>query len=241
MVPAITRLFDTHEQAEDAVSRLESAGVPHADISLIGNNTEGRQLTGGRRDDADNDTAEGAAKGATTGGQLGGVGGLAAGLGMLAIPGLGPVVAIGWLASTAVGAAVGAAAGAATGGLLGALKDAGHSDDEAHVFAEGVRRGGTLVSVRCDNPAHISMAESVLNGPGFVDTRTRADDYRGRGWQGFDPTGNPYTRDEIDMERKHYGGDRFSEGNGQQPDNLDEREPANLASRPMADPAMRSN
>ncbi|MCI3135235.1 hypothetical protein [Phenylobacterium aquaticum] len=102
MAHAITRLFDRHEDAAAAVRQLEDAGVPHSDISLIANNSEGRHLTEGRRDGLDdNDTAEGAAKGATTGGLLGGGAGLLAGLGMLAIPGLGPVVAAGWLASTA--------------------------------------------------------------------------------------------------------------------------------------------
>jgi hypothetical protein len=218
MTKAVTQLYDTHEQAEEAVRRLESAGVPQKDISLIANNAEGRHLTGGRRDHADkhdhahghdhvhdqddNDAADGAAKGATTGGLIGGAGGLAAGLGMLAIPGLGPVVAVGWLASTAVGAAIGAAAGAATGGLLGALKDAGHSDDEANLYAEGVRRGGTLVSVRCDNPAHIATAEQVLKGSGMVDPRKRAEAYRAEGWQGFDPAADPYTPDQVEIERK---------------------------------------
>ena len=209
MTQAVTRLFDTHEQAQDAVQRLEAAGVPHDDISLIANNAEGRHLTGGRRDGLDdNDAAEGAAKGATTGGLLGGAGGLAAGLGMLAIPGLGPVVAAGWLAATAVGAAVGAAAGAAAGGLLGALKDAGHTDEEAHVFAEGVRRGGTLVSVRCSNPDHIARAEQVLNGTGVVDPMKRAADYRAEGWQAFDPAADPYSDDQVMMERKRYQEDR---------------------------------
>ena len=75
---------------------------------------------------------------------MGGTAGLPAGLGLLAIPGLGPVVAAGWLAATAVGAA----AGAATGGIVGALTEAGVSEEEAHSYAEGVRRGGTLVSAR---------------------------------------------------------------------------------------------
>jgi hypothetical protein len=61
-----------------------------------------------------------------------------------AIPGLGPVVAAGWLTATAVGAA----AGAATGGIVGALTEAGVSKDDASLYAEGVRRGGTLVSAR---------------------------------------------------------------------------------------------
>jgi hypothetical protein len=216
MAQAITRLYDTHDKAEDAVRQLEAAGVPQGDISLIANNAEGRHLTGGRRDGTDDiddhETAEGAGKGATTGGLIGGAGGLAAGLGMLAIPGLGPVVAAGWLASTAVGAAIGAAAGAATGGLLGALKDAGHSDDEAHVFTEGVRRGGTLVSVKCSNPAHIALAEQALNGAGFVDPQGRAADYRAGGWQGFNPAADPYSPEQVGQERQRYGESRSFAG-----------------------------
>ena len=67
---------------------------------------------------------------------------------MLAVPGIGPVVGLGWLAATAVGAVTGAAVGAATGGLIGSLTEAGVSEQDAHVYAEGVRRGGTLLSVR---------------------------------------------------------------------------------------------
>jgi hypothetical protein len=70
---------------------------------------------------------------------------LLAGLGLLAIPGLGPVVAAGWLASTALGAV----AGGAAGGLIGALTAAGVSQEDAHVSAEGIRRGGTLVTASC--------------------------------------------------------------------------------------------
>jgi hypothetical protein len=78
------------------------------------------------------------------GGALGGGAGLLAGLGLLAIPGLGPVVAAGWLASTAVGAA----AGAAAGGIVGALVDAGVDREHAEVYSEAVRRGGTMVTAR---------------------------------------------------------------------------------------------
>ena len=209
MAQAITRLFDRHEDAAEAVRQLEAAGVPHSDISLIANNVEGRHLSEGRRDGADdNDTAEGAAKGATTGGLLGGGAGLLAGLGMLAIPGLGPVVAAGWLVSTAVGAAVGAAAGGAAGGLLGALKDAGHNDEDAHVYAEGVRRGGTLVSVRAANDTDRATAERVLNGRGGVDAAARGASYREAGWQGFDPAAQPYSADDVIGERNRYGESR---------------------------------
>jgi len=211
----ITRLYDTHTQALDAVSDLEAAGIKADDISIVSNNTdhwhEGHQHSGAakagplgdRNGDGDNDVADGAGKGATTGGLIGAAGGLLAGLGMLAIPGLGPVVAAGWLASTAVGAAVGAAAGGATGGLLGALKEAGHSEEDANVYAEGVRRGGTLVSVKASSEDAASI-ENILQGRQGFDASSRGDAYRAAGWNGFDPSAEPYTRDEIARERAIY-------------------------------------
>lgn len=202
MAQTITRLFDRYEDASAAVAELETAGVPHHDISLIANNTEGRHFTNPGDGVADNEAAEGAEKGATTGGVLGGGAGLLAGLGMLAIPGLGPVVAAGWLVSTALGAAIGAAAGGATGGLLGALKDAGHTDDEANVYAEGVRRGGTLVSVRCASGDHLAEAERVLNRVGGVTADTRGADYRAAGWQTFEGSAEPFTVEQVVAERR---------------------------------------
>jgi hypothetical protein len=129
---------------------------------------------------------------------------------MLAIPGLGPVVAAGWLAATAVGAAVGAAAGGATGGLLGALKEAGHSDDEANVYSEGVRRGGALVSVKAhDN--EIQAVERILDEGRGVHPPTRGDAYRQDGWTGFDPAATPYSAEQIGRERTLYGENRSFE------------------------------
>ena len=211
MTRTITRLFDSHVDAIRAVEDLEAAGIDHDRISLVSNNADnahGDHLHASDRGplgdrDGDNDTADGAAKGATTGGLIGGGAGLLAGLGMLAIPGLGPVVAAGWLASTLAGAAVGAAAGGATGGLLGALKDAGHTDDEAHVYAEGVRRGGTLVSVRAED-GDAARIQEILDNRRSIDTGARASEYRQAGWTGFDPNAAPYTRDEVLAERSRY-------------------------------------
>lgn len=203
MSKTITRLFDSHTQALDAISDLEARGIDHGKISLVSNNAD-KWHDGHKHPDGDNDTAEGAGKGAATGGLFGGGAGLLAGLGMLAIPGLGPVVAAGWLAATAVGAAVGAVAGAATGGLLGALKDAGHSDDEANVYSEGVRRGGSLVSVKAHDD-EIATVESILNDRRGVDAAMRGDAYRQTGWTAFDPAATPYNADDISRERSLYG------------------------------------
>jgi hypothetical protein len=204
MSRTVTRLFDSHIQAIDAVDQLEQAGVDRSDISLLANNAdnwhEGHQHPGV---DDDNDAAEGAGKGATTGGLIGGAGGLLAGLGMLAIPGLGPVVAAGWLASTAVGVIAGAAVGGATGGILGALKDAGHSDEEAQVYAEGVRRGGTLVSVKAHDDRATEI-EQILAGRAGVDAFARGASYREMGWTGFDVDAPAYSADDVAQERVRY-------------------------------------
>jgi uncharacterized membrane protein len=176
----ITRLFDTYEQAQQAVAELETSGIPHNDISLVANNSDGQY-------DLPEEAGSGAGAGATIGTVLGGGAGLLAGLGMLAIPGVGPVVAAGWLVATAVGAGVGAGAG----GLLGSLVGAGVSENEAHVYAEGVRRGGALITVRADESERV-MIERVMSRFHGVDAATRGEEYRAAGWERFDETSPAY-------------------------------------------------
>ncbi len=122
---------------------------------------------------------------------------------MLAIPGLGPVVAAGWLASTAAGAVIGAIAGGATGGLVGALKHAGESDEDAQVYAEGVRRGGTLVSVKVDEN-EVAAATLALDGANAVSASARGSAYREQGWSGFNEAASPFSPDDIRTERSRY-------------------------------------
>src|SRR4051812_34572538 len=162
MSRTITRLFDDYADAQTVVTELERLGVPHSDLSIVANNVHGAHGRDGDHDVTDVNDHGDVSRGASTGAVLGGVGGLLAGLGLLAIPGLGPIVAAGWLASTAAGAAIGGVGGAAAGGLVGALKNSGHSDEEANVYSEGVRRGGTLVSARVPDD-QIARAESVLD------------------------------------------------------------------------------
>lgn len=200
MSRTITRLFDDYADAKTAVNDLERLGVPHDDLSIVANNAHG--------DHDDHDVTDVNAhgdvtRGASTGAALGGVGGLLAGLGLLAIPGLGPIVAAGWLASTAAGAAIGGVGGAATGGMVGALKNAGHSEDEANVYSEGVRRGGTLVSARVSDSL-ADEAEAVLHRHRGVDADTRGAVYRETGWTRFDSDAPAYSRDEIVRERSAY-------------------------------------
>ncbi|MDP9095835.1 MAG: hypothetical protein M3N26_04650 [Pseudomonadota bacterium] len=182
----VTRLFDTYEHAKQAVGELEAGGIPHSDISIVASN-QGAAIPTGDTVETDGDAGTGAGTGATIGTVLGGGAGLLAGLGMLAIPGVGPVVAAGWLIATAVGAGGGAGAG----GLLGSLVGAGVDEADAHVYAEGVRRGGTLVTARVEE-AHRTMVEGVMDRYSGVDAATRGQDYRAGGWEKFDEMAPPY-------------------------------------------------
>jgi hypothetical protein len=203
MTVTISRLYDTYADAQQAVRGLEAAGIPHSDISIVANNSDNWYSADNKVDrdrDGVDDRAESAGKGAGIGAGIGGTAGLLAGLGLLAIPGLGPVVAAGWLAATAVGAA----AGAATGGIVGALTEAGISKEDAHVYAEGVRRGGTLVSARVPD-ADRARLEAVLDRSA-VNLRDRSAAWQKSGWKTFDPASKPYGADEVRKERQLYAG-----------------------------------
>jgi hypothetical protein len=180
----ITALYDDYDDASAAVAKIEALGVPHSDISIVGSN-EGDRHAGriiapnavGDRTDTTDSAATGAGTGATVGTVLGGAAGLLTGLGLLAIPGVGPVVAAGWLVATLTGAGIGAAAGGLAGGLTGA----GLSETDAHTYSEGVRRGGTLVTVRADETHAVSVMD-ILEEHGSIDLDERAEGWRAEGW-----------------------------------------------------------
>lgn len=201
MTATISRLYNNYSDAAKAVGDLEAAGVPNSDISLVSNNSDDWYSADGKHDkdrDGVDDRAEAAGKGAGVGATVGGTAGLLTGLGLLAIPGVGPVVAAGWLAATAAGAV----AGAATGGVIGALTEAGVSDDDAETYAEGVRRGGTLVSARVPD-ADKAKLESILNRSA-VDVQSRRASWQKTGWKSFDPAAKPYSADDVRKERSLY-------------------------------------
>lgn len=185
----ITALYDRYEDARAAVGELEAAGVPHADVSIVSNNQDDRHaglLSGGHgTDDTKEKAKDGTGAGATLGTVVGGAAGLLAGLGLIAIPGVGPVVAAGWLVATLTGAGIGAAAGGLAGGLTGA----GVSEADAHAYGEGVRRGGTLVTVRSDAARMASgpSVSQILERHGPVDLDEKASAWRAEGWNAPDP------------------------------------------------------
>jgi len=193
----IARMYDSYDDAQAVVHELEKSGISHSDISLIANaDAHGRSsprsgtaaVTGGGdhpadpADRDDSDAGAGGKRGAVLGTVLGGGAGLLAGIGALAIPGVGPVVAAGWLVATLTGAG----AGALSGGLIGSLTGAGVSRDEADVYAEGVKRGGSLVTVRADE-TEASRIEALMAQRSPAGWQDRRNTY-GADWKGFDET-----------------------------------------------------
>jgi hypothetical protein len=205
MTATISRLYDSYSEASEAVANLEAAGVKHSDISILASNADNwysadrRSHTFPDRDlDGKDDRAEAASTGAGVGATVGGAAGLLAGLGLMAIPGVGPVVAAGWLVATLTGAA----AGGATGGIIGALTQTGVSKEEADVYAEGLRRGGAVVSARVAD-ADAPRLQAIMDHSA-VKLADRSTAYRNAGWKSFDPNAAPYTADQVRRERDQY-------------------------------------
>ena len=140
--------------------------------------------------------APGKAEGAALGVAIGATAATAASLvTMLAIAGVGAIVGAGWLAAVLGSMAIGGVAG----GLLGALTNAGISEEDAQVFVEGVRRGGTLVAARVPQ-SEFPRIEAIMNQCA-VKLQERCELYRKAGWQSFDPNAVPYTADQVRSER----------------------------------------
>jgi uncharacterized protein (TIGR02271 family) len=160
----VVGLFDHQTQAEAAINALKAAGFPERDIGVA---MRDRSSQGELAEGTGTQAAEGAAGGAVGGGVVGGVVGLLGGLGALAIPGLGPIFAAGWLGSTLAGAGIGAAAGGIIGGLVGL----GVPENEAKHFEAGIKEGRVLVTVKAEDRA--AEAAEILRrhdadlGPAF--------------------------------------------------------------------------
>ena len=174
----VSRVYDDYADAVAVVTDLEAAAdlAANRKISMIANeNAHGRGTTA---DTTRTETKSEAGPGAGIGALVGGGVGLLTGLGLLAIPGVGPLVAAGWLATTLAGAATGAAAG----GIVGALVKSGVPHEEAEVYEEGVRRGGTLVSVQAED-VDVPKVEAIFDRRTTADWRTRREQYASSGWQ----------------------------------------------------------
>jgi len=208
MAKTVVGLFDDFSEAQSVVQDLVNAGFRREDISIAANQTAAG-YTGDGTTGTTTGTGQGHAVGkdAGIGAGIGGAVGLLVGLGALAIPGIGPVLAAGPLAAAfgvTLGSTVtGAAIGGVVGGLVGALTHIGVPKEHAEYYAEGVRRGGTLVTVNApDNQAE--EAVNILNGHNAVDIEERGASYRTAGYTGYSESAPAYTPEQVTRERDLY-------------------------------------
>ena len=177
MSKTVIGMMDNMGEARNVVEDLVASGIERDDIGFMANE---KHATPKRTDGDGGDATSGALAGAGTGAAIGGVAGLALSFAPLAIPGIGPILAAGPIAAALTGAGIGALAG----GLIGGLTRLGVPEEDAHYYAEGVRRGGILVTVAADDDREVEQAVDILKRHGAVDVEERASEWRKQGWQG---------------------------------------------------------
>ena len=195
MTKAVFGLANNDEQAHRIVDHLLSSGFTNEDISILypdrnqggirthesedfvyENTTPRRHLNKGMTTEKHTKAPEGGVTGAATGGIIGGSIGLLAGIGALAIPGLGPFIAAGPIMAALSGSAVGGSVGL----LIGALIGSGIPEYEAKKYEAGLREGNILISVHTDNHEEIKRAEDVMNKEGAKDIASTCEKTRSR-------------------------------------------------------------
>ena len=159
---AVFGIFATAVEAERGVDTLIAAGFASADISVLLPDTRATKDFAHQKDTK---APEGTTAGVTAGGIVGGTLGVLAGMGALAIPGIGPLLAAGPIMAGLAGLGV----GGAVGGLVGALVGMGIPEYEAKLYEGRVKNGGVLLSVHCDTAEGVSRAKELLKGAGADD------------------------------------------------------------------------
>lgn len=198
MTKTIVAMYDDFDHAQEAVEDLLDAGFSRSDVSIVANNASGTDTTTAEGNVDMEEDAVTAGEGAGFGAVVGGL----VGLGAMLIPGIGPVIAAGPLAAL-LGAGVGAAAGAATGGITAALVKTGISEEEAGYYAEGIRRGGALVTVNVRDE-QADRASEILDRHDPIDIDERSSYYQQTGYSGYSEGAEPYTSAQIQREREQY-------------------------------------
>src|ERR1700729_1407111 len=160
--PAVFGIYKTPGTAEAAVDHILSKGFTNSSISVLLPDDESTRAFAHEKNTK---APEGTATGVTTGGVIGGTLGLLAGIGALAIPGVGPLIAAGPI----MGALAGLGVGGAVGGLIGALVGMGIPEYEAKRYEGRVKDGGILLSVHCDSSEEVSRAKEILKSTGAAD------------------------------------------------------------------------
>lgn len=191
----IVGVFNSVPDAHSAVRELEAQGISRDEISVVANKNATGFETMDNRDKASDVVAD-----AGIGAAIGGVGGLLlSAAGALTIPVIGPILAAGPIAAALTGAGIGAAAG----GLIGALTESGIPEEEAKYYAEGVRRGDVLVTVKTDEVMSERVCD-ILDRHDAIDVEDRVQNWKSRGWSGWNENAKPYTAEDLRNERGYY-------------------------------------
>jgi hypothetical protein len=169
---AVFGIYPSAVEAARAVDSLVKLGFPSDEISVLMADTRGTKDFAVHKDTK---APEGTAAGATTGGVIGGALGVLAGIGALAIPGIGPLIAAGPIMAGLAGVGV----GGAVGGLVGALVGMGIPEYEAQRFEGRVKDGGVLLSVHVDSSEELQRAKHALHASGAQDVASSSE-VRGR-------------------------------------------------------------
>lgn len=159
---AVFGIYHSVSQAERTVDDLKAAGFSNDDISVL---LPDMQSSKNFAHEKNTKAPEGATAGVTAGGAIGGTLGLLAGIGALAIPGVGPLIAAGPI----MGALAGLGVGGAVGGVVGALVGMGIPEYEAKRFEGRIKEGGVLLSVHCGTASHVMQAKEILKHTGGQD------------------------------------------------------------------------
>lgn len=185
----VVALFRNLDSVNQGVEALNNYGISSSQISVMARENTVEVLA--HEKELQKETSEGIMTGAVGGASFGLFAGLIAGVGSLIIPGIGPVVAGSTLATllgtTAAGAGIGAVAG---GALLGGLVKMGVSQEDAQLYAEGIKRGGILVTVDI-TPEQVSLVTHTLDAAGAISIDALRDKWQGEGWHQFDNTTEP--------------------------------------------------
>jgi hypothetical protein len=180
----VNGFFNSRSDADNALAALEHEGFSRADISMVAHDP--RQADDTPKIGPVHEVGEDTETGRDT--AIGGIAGAVAGLILVLIPGIGPLAAVGPIAGLIGGLGIGAAAG----GVVGLFKDMGMSHEEAEYYAEGIRRGGAMLSIKCDEGDNCNRIERVMKENGAVDIQDRAREWRESGWKGYDPKAEVY-------------------------------------------------
>jgi len=200
MAKTVVGLFDSYQDAQGAVDALVSSGFDRSSINILASNaTQEFHESDGTVAHKSGSVLGGMTKGAVEGATIGGLTGFAASVALFLIPGVGPVLGAGTLAATLGGAGLGAIGG----GVIGGLSRLGIPETEAGYYAEGIRRGGTLVSLTVDDN-RADEAVAILDRYNPVDIDERSEYYKSSGYTGYTESAPHYTPEQITTERASY-------------------------------------